>query len=589
MNSSFHSRLGFTSAFFYLMAVLITLQTLRLQTRWLYQPEDPETAPGMVQVQPERGLIYDRYGHILAANKTVYEVGVNLNLISENQNAETVSRVLSQILDLDYSEVYTKVSTVPGSENGVYYKVVEHFATEEQVNQIWENVKEYAKRAESDKNLDDSDALAGIDWIPKTIRVYPEGELASNIIGYNTPWDDAHFGVEENYDTLLSGSPVYVNVADSAHIFEADYEVPSGASLVLTIDRDIQAAMEKIIDEAVADNGAQMGVLVVMDPETGEMLSMATTPRADPDHYTEYKENFYNPAIDYPYEPGSVFKIFTMAAALDTGRVTPNTDFMDVGSYTIGEQTYQNWDKMAWGPQTMTTCMEHSLNVCLAWVADEKLGTDDFYKYLKDFRIGRSTNIDLSGEVVWPLWTPSDAQWRLELLGANSFGQSVMVTPIQMVMAASALANDGNMVAPRIVKSYEYNGVQQDTSVTVVGTPISKKTARTITNMLSISMEGETYQAAVIDGYKIAGKTGTAQIAEGGRYLEDLTNTSFIGWGPADDPKFLVYIWLEKPTSDIWASLVVSPIFKRTINELVVLMNIPPDDVRQELYANHTE
>lgn len=588
MNSGFRSRLGFTSFFYYIMALLITLQTIRLQTRWLYQPEVPAENAGMVQVQPERGLIYDRYGHILAANKTVYEVGLDLVLIAKVQNAETIARVLSQILELDYDEVYTKASTVPGSEGGVYYKVAEHFATGDQVDQIWENMNEYAKRASSDKKLDASDTLVGIDWKPKSVRVYPENSLASNILGFQTLWGEAHFGVEENYDTLLSGTPVYVSVEDSSHIFEADYEVPSGASLVLTIDRDIQAAMEKIIDEAVEDNGAQMGVLIVMDPETGDLLSMATTPRADPSHYSEYDKNFYNPAIDYPYEPGSVFKIFTMASAIDAGKVTPNTSFLDTGGYTIGKQTYQNWDRMAWGPQTMTTCMENSLNVCLAWVADE-LGTDNFYNYLKAFRIGRSTNIDLAGEVVWPLWTPKDARWQIELLGANSFGQSVMVTPIQMVMAASALANDGNMVAPRIVKSYEYNGVQQDTSVTVVNSPISKKTARTMTNMLSISMEGETYQAAVIDGYKIAGKTGTAQIAEGGRYLDNLTNTSFIGWGPADDPKFLVYIWLEKPTSDIWASLVVSPIFKKTINELVVLMNIPPDDVRQNLYANTVE
>ena len=588
MHNSFHSRLGFASVFFYIMAVLISLQTVRLQTRWLYQPDDPAETPGMVQVQPERGLIYDRYGHLLAGNKTVYEVGLNLNLIYEAQNAETIARVLSQILDLEYNDVYTKANTVPGSEGGVYYKVAEHFATEDQVNQIWENMKEYDKRAYNDKELDDSDTLTGIDWKPKTIRVYPEDSLGSNILGYETPWGDAHFGVEQNYDTLLSGTPVYVNVQDSSHIFEADYEVPSGASLVLTIDRDIQAAMEKIIDEAVDDNGAELGVLIVMDPETGEIIAMATTPRANPNKYTKFKEDSFNPAIDRSYEPGSVFKIFTMASALDAGVVTPNTSFLDTGGYKIGKQTFENWNRLAWGPQTMTTCMENSLNVCLAWVADE-LGTDRFYNYLKAFRVGRSTNIDLAGEVVWPLWTPKDAQWEMELLGANSFGQSVMVTPIQMVMAASALANDGKMVAPHVVKSYEYNGVQQDTGVTVVNSPITKKSARTITNMLSISMEGETYQAAVIDGYKIAGKTGTAQIPEGGKYLEDLTNTSFIGWGPADDPQFMVYIWLEKPTSDIWASLVVSPIFKKTINELVVLMNIPPDDVRQTIYANMTE
>lgn len=584
MSRDFQTRLRFVSFFFFVMAIAIAVRTTYLQSGLFTAFNPPQDADEMVLVQPARGEIFDRYGNMLAGNEPAYEIQVDLNAVSLYGNAATLASALSDILDLDYQDVYAKTSAAPGTEGVGFYPTIYNFATETQKQQIENAIDEYSKRVLNDKKLDNSDTLAGIGFKTQSRRIYPEGSLASNVIGFQSIWGDTFFGIEKDYDKMLTGTPIYVQAADANHIFEADYAVPSGADLTLTIDRDIQSSMEKVLDDAMQSTSAETGVIIVMDPKTGEILAMATAPRADLNDFYDFKNSAFNPAIDRLYEPGSVYKVLTMASALDAGVVQEETPFLDVGFYELGGQTFYDWnDGGAWGPQTMTTCMEHSLNACLVWVA-EQLGPTNFYAYTKAFWIGRSTNIDLAGEVTWPVKTPEDEGWETKLMGANSFGQSVMVTPIQMVMAVSALANDGKMVAPHVVKSFTYNGITQETDVTVVNTPISKEAAHTITDMLTTSMSGETYEAADIPGYSIAGKTGTAQIPEGGEFSK-YTNTSFVGWGPSDDPQFLIYIWLEKPKNDIWASMVVSPIFKKAVINLTDLMNIPPDDLRHELIA----
>jgi cell division protein FtsI/penicillin-binding protein 2 len=293
--------------------------------------------------------------------------------------------------------------------------------------------------------------------------------------------------------------------------------------------------------------------------------------------YTNATE--FNRAISIQYEPGSVFKILTMASALDTGTVAPTTGFFDPGYFEIGGALIRNWDGGAWGAQDMTGCMQHSLNVCLAWVGSQ-LGSNTFYKYMQTFGIGHPTGIDLAGEAGGRLKLPGDDDWYMVDLGTNSFGQGVAVTPIQMAMAATALANDGKMVVPHVVRSIITEGRQYNTPTQVAGTPISAQTARTITEMLAQSLErGE--GVASIPGYRLAGKTGTAQIPGPGGYLDNATNASFVGWGPVDNPQFLVYVWLEKPQTSEWASQVAAPVFQSVVERLVVLMDIPPDQIRQ--------
>jgi cell division protein FtsI/penicillin-binding protein 2 len=316
---------------------------------------------------------------------------------------------------------------------------------------------------------------------------------------------------------------------------------------------------------------------------------MAGTPTFDPNKYWTYDETFpnptpYNMAIGDTYEPGSVFKVITMAAALDSGAVDLSTTYEDTyGVYWV-EDTWPiyNWDGGAWGEQDMTGCMQHSLNVCLAHIAVDLLGEEDFYKYVQAFGFGRSTGVDLAGEANFPLRLPDNNQWVVVDLATNSFGQGIAVTPIQMVAAVGAIANDGQMLVPHVVRSVVDNGQQYNVNPQVSGNPISAETAQTLTDMLTVSLEEESSNA-LVEGYSLAGKTGTAEIPTELGYTSTLTNTSFVGWGPSDDPKFVVYVWLEQPSISKWGSEVAAPVFSKVVEKLVVLMKIPPDSIRMEI------
>jgi cell division protein FtsI/penicillin-binding protein 2 len=235
----------------------------------------------------------------------------------------------------------------------------------------------------------------------------------------------------------------------------------------------------------------------------------------------------------------------------------------------------------------MLGCMQHSLNVCLAWVSDQ-MGASIFYSYLQGFGFGRPTGIELDTEVSGHLKLPGDFDWYEADLGTNAFGQGISVTPVQMLMALSAVANNGKMVVPRIVYSVVDRDRQYNTSVQFAGEPISKQTANTLTEMLAASLEEEA-STALVPGYRIAGKTGTAEIPSPQGYISSVTNASFAGWGPVDDPQFIVYIWIEKPTSSPWGSVVAAPIFSDVVKRLVVLLDIPPDPVRLSMSISNKQ
>ena len=229
----------------------------------------------------------------------------------------------------------------------------------------------------------------------------------------------------------------------------------------------------------------------------------------------------------------------------------------------------------------MQGCLGHSINVCMVNIAIQ-LGPNDFYRYLKAFGIGHVTGIDLAGEVAGRLKEPGDNDWYAADLGTNSFGQGVATSPIQMTTAISAVANEGVMMAPKIVHSVISEGYQHLIEQRVAGTPIKAETAKVLTEMLARSLEVESSEA-LVTGYRMAGKTGTAEIPTPFGYTSNETNVSFVGWGPADDPRFLVYVWLEKPSSSIWGSEVAAPVFREAVEKLVILLNLPPDDIRRKL------
>lgn len=526
---------------------------------------------------PERGQIYDRNGHLLAGNRTVYEVGVAL---SEVQNAHSIALALSVKLGLNYDKTLDIINNPP---DGLVYLVMADFVPSEKMLEL----RTLQKQLDDQYRTKGDDSLAGLNFKAHLQRSYPELSLASNILGFVNREGHGYYGVEEKYNDLLSGVPINVWVPEDPNRAGELPSAPKGANLVLTIDREIQAMVERELVKGVEDTGSEAGTIVVMDPHSGEVLAMASTPQMNPNEFWKYGEIYknaseFNRAVSMQFEPGSTFKILTMAAALDVGTVAPNTSYVDTGYYEIGGAYIYNWDQSAWGPQDMIGCLEHSLNVCLARVAS-LMGEDEFYTYMQRFGIGHKTGIDLAMEADGRLKKPTDSDWYTVDLGTNSFGQGVAVTPIQLMTASSALANGGKMAYPHLLYGMVSNGHQYNTPVQTLGSPISPQTARTISEMMALGLENG-QSVARLEGYRIAGKTGTAQIpGPDGLYDPTKTNASFIGWGPVDDPKFLVFVWLEKPTSSSWAAFVASPVFHNVVEKLVVLMGIPPDDVRRQI------
>jgi cell division protein FtsI/penicillin-binding protein 2 len=583
------TRLTFMGIICSILCSLILGQIIRIQTsashqqlsEWAEKTYGYETST----LYPERGNIYDRGGNLLAGNMIVYEVGLELQQV---RNPQTIAQVLSPLINRDYADLLATAS-IQYDPDTARYAVLQDFVHGDVVDKIKELMQQYDKTNPSGTDKS-KPSLRGIVFSPHLQRAYPEYTLASNVLGFYSYQErenaKGYYGVEGRYDQILSGAPIQVIQPLDPYLISNIPDVAPGASLVLTIDREIQSMVEKVLDASVEKYGATSGTAIVLDPETGEILAMASTPQMNLNEYWNYSELYpegysFNRAIGAVYEPGSVFKVLTMAAALDAGIVTPTTPFLDTGYIEVGGAGIYNWDHDAWGPQDMTGCMAHSLNVCLSWIATE-LGNDKFYQYMQAFGIGRPTNVDLAGEQYWPLSIPGDSQWYPVNLATNSFGQGVALTPLQMATSISAVANEGRIMAPHVVAALVENGQQYNITPQVLSTPITANTATTLTEMLAVSLESESSDA-LIPGYRFAGKTGTAQIPVNGRYSKDVTNTSFVGWGPADDPKFLVYVWLEKPTTSIWAADVAVPVFHDIVEQLVVLMNIPPDDVRQRL------
>lgn len=595
MKYKINARLNLIGAICSFIVIVIIFQLFRIQNSEQYielsEKADQTYTYEKRIVYPERGNIYDRWGHLLAGNEEVYEVGVLLQYV---KNAKAIADTLSIIPDVNYEKAFETASLEYGNGKNIY-GIIADFLPSGVIDAL-SKIKEEYETLNPEGEDPDLPSLRGMVWYPHLQRSYPENTLAANVLGFYKFRDrkngEGFYGVEEYYDDILSGPPVTVEIPLDPYMIEETPTLPSGASLVLTIDREIQAMVEEKVDEAVEYYKAESATVIVLNPKNGEILAMVSQPRINLNQYWIFEEELkdttpFNRAISETYEPGSVFKILTMAAALDSEAIELDEKF-SVGQYFeyYGSYIY-NWNRKSWGEQDVLGCLQHSLNVCLAKIAVEEMKANTFYSYMQAFGIGRRTNIDLGGEEIWPLSVPGDDGWYPINLATNSFGQGVAVTPIQMATAASAIANGGKMMKPHVVKAIIDDGEYYETSPQVLSVPISEETADLMNTLLTKSLEGGEGSLALVDGYHIAGKTGTAEVPVESGYDSSLSNVSFVGWGPVDDPQFLVYVWIEKPDPEIgyWGSYVAAPVFRDIVEELVVMLNIPPDAIRQSLYA----
>ncbi|MGF1507118.1 MAG: peptidoglycan D,D-transpeptidase FtsI family protein [Anaerolineae bacterium] len=506
-----------------------------------------------ITVRPPRGEIYDRSEVLLATNSVEYEIGISPVLVEDP--AETAA-LLADAMELPYEDVLADVQA--DAPFVLLYRPAR------------------ATIGEAVIALD----LDGVVVNPLPRRYYPHQTLAAHVLGFVGYDDTGYYGLEGFYNEDLRGR---LSVRSQSRIpFEAGGETgwATGANLRLTIDSEIQFLAESTLAQALSETGAESGTIIVLDPQTGQLLALANAPTFNPNRfYTQEGESFENRAISWQYEPGSTVKALTMAIALEEGTVSPNSTYEDTGSIEVGGAPIYNWDRNAYGTTTMTELLAYSLNVGAARLS-LSVGPTRFYDGLERFGFGEPLGIDLQGEIGGTLRKPGNANWFEADLARNSFGQGMASTPLQMVSAFGALANDGLLMRPYLVMSRtEPDGTVVTFEPQVLERAVSAETARTVSAMMAEALETEA-SPALVEGYRIAGKTGTAQIPIPGGYDPDETIASFIGYGPVDNPRVVVLVKLDRPTSSPWGSQTAAPTFGFFVERLVVLMEIPPDSVR---------
>lgn len=425
--------------------------------------------------------------------------------------------------------------------------------------------------------------LPGISLQSEPARVYPEGSVAAQVLGFVGRDSKGLSGIEFSMDDALTGKPGLVQAERDTEGNELPFgqrvlvEPQNGADLVLTIDRFVQRLAERTLAEAVVANKATGGQILVMEPRTGAILAMASWPTynlTDEDRFKPGQEALYKSVqVTNQYEPGSVMKPITMAAGLQEGLVTPNTKVNDTGIVEIGGAVLRNWDFRANGSITMTEVLIHSSNIGAQYVSG-LLGAERFYRYIDAFGFGRPSGVSLPGEVPGTVRTPADPGWSRVDLATNAYGQGIAVTPLQMLTAISAIANDGVRMKPRIVREIRRGGRAEPVEPEPVQQVVSPEAARTLTEMMVAVLEQPALQPHRLPGYRFAGKTGTADFPTDLGYTSGKTYASIVAFGPLPDTRFSLLIRLDAPEA-IYGGVVAAPVLKRMLEEMLAYYRIP--------------
>lgn len=525
-----------------------------------------------------RGSLYDANGNLLALNITENAVEADPQMISQanseqpgtlGQTLNQLSAILNQPADLLLPQLQLTQHRQP---------VPFTFLFDAQGQKI------HATPAQSARiqQLVSNGQLEGIGLLPESVRFYVDGSLAAQLLGFvQEDIGVGQYGLEKYYNSALMGQPGKLIAETDVNgnplaLGDQVWQPPvNGADLTLTLDANVQTTVEQMLHNTIVKHQADGGSVIIVNPKTGAIIAMASEPSFDPNHYSDVTsyDLFNNPITSKLYDPGSTMKAVTMSAALDLHLITPNTTFNDPGYYRLSDGiVLHNFNDTGYGPETMTQVLQHSANVGAIWVALQKLGAQNFYHYLSLFGFGAPTGVDLPDESSGLVAAPSD---RTELtLAENSFGESISVTPLQLVMAYAALANGGILMRPYAVSAVTQQGHTTHFGPQGVRRVVSLATAQTITQMLVQSAENGEAAEALVPGYQIAAKTGTATPPD---KPAGYTYASVAGYAPASNPQFVMLIKIDHPRSPIFGGLVAGPLWHDLATWLFHYYRIPPD------------
>ena len=556
----FPTRLGLLVLFFVAWSCLIVFRLVDLQI--VRYPEMRERArrqqTRVFEISPKRGTIYDRRNRELAVSIKVESVFAVAHKIADKPRTATL---LAHALGLDPDRVRRRLE---GARSFCWIKRKVDFPQVQKVREL---------------------DLPGIYFETESKRFYPKRELAAHVLGYVGMDNDGLAGLEHLYERDVRGTAGRILLhTDARKRYFSSVERPptAGSDLVLTMDESIQYLVEQELRAQVEKSRALGGTAIVMNPVTGAILAMANLPTFNPNHYGRYSESSWrNQAVLNIYEPGSTFKIFTAAAALEEGLTTPEEQIHCMnGGIVIGKHRIRDHKPFGW--LSVRDVIARSSNVGVIQLGF-RIGKQRLERYLRHYGFGRPTQVDLPGEARGLLRPASD--WHTVDLGTISMGQGIGVTPLQMIAAAGVIANGGYWVPPRVVERIR-SGVDSWSPSDSRDGPrrvLRKRTAETIKEMMSVVVSAGTGRAARLRGFSAAGKTGTAQkVDERGGYSHTRFVASFVGFAPVDNPALSVVVLIDEPRGLYYGGQVAAPVFKKIAEKTLNYLSVPPDQPQQD-------
>lgn len=551
--------------------VLVAFVLLTRLAYWQIWKHDELSAIAFQQYQQrlelpaERGTILDRSGYVLAGNEELYTLFAQPHLL-EKSSSEVASAVAPVLVDAS--------ATDSAQQRIAWQDLIQNRLNPEK---RWVSLATSLTREQ--KTAIQELGIYGLGFDPVMTRTYPDASVAAHILGFvgkdDQGLNQGYFGVEGYYDRELRGRPGKRESQRSvsglpllAASEVRETSATAGRTLRLTIDKALQSTVEKELVAGVERYGAESGEIIIMNAKTGAILAMAAVPSYDPSRFIEFDTQTYrNPLVSNLYEPGSTFKVLTVAAGIESGVINPDTTCpVCAQPRVINGFSIKTWNEVYNPGVNMRDALAKSDNTAMVYIQD-LIGKQKMIEWWEKFELNEKTGVDLQGEAVATWRAPN--RWSDIDVATSTFGQGIAVTSVQLVRAVAAIANGGELVQPHVVDAVRENNEWQEFTLPEPSRVLSQATSDTVTDMMVYSAEQGDAKWTSSRLVSVAGKTGTAQIADAGTYLEDKTLASFIGFAPAEDPEFVMLVLLRAPTTSPWGSETAAPLWYRILPAVV--------------------